>query len=341
MKALVTGSTGGVGANLVEALNARGVEVVGLQRQNSPQIGLKGLNVRPVIGDILNLDSLRPAVEGVDWVFHVAAIADDWNHPADKVYRVNVEGTRNVLQAALDARVSRVVYTSSSSALGMPEEDGELLDETHAFNLKPTDWAYGHSKWLAMEVVDSFVEKGLPAVTVLPTAIMGPKDLKFISGQLLVRVLKREILPFPEGGVNFIDMRDVAVGHISAAEKGRVGERYLLAAHNMAHTETAAIISRVIGVAARTIRLPRWSLPLLADVVTLLRRLGLQLPIERGRVLMSGKYIYYDNSKAVQELGLTVRPFAETVYDSYQWYVENGCFQKRGITAQPLPPRAN
>jgi dihydroflavonol-4-reductase len=330
-RALVTGSTGGVGANLVAALNARGIDVVGLRRKSSPNDAVEGLKLDFAVGDILDAASLPPAMEGVDWVFHVAAIADDWNYPAETVYRVNVEGTRNVLEAALAAGVKRLVLTSSSSALGIPTRDGELMTEENQFNLNPRDWAYGHSKHLAEQLMREYVDRGLHAVSVLPSAVMGPRDLKFISGELLVRALKREIFPLPDGGLNFIDVRDLVEGHIAAAEKGRAGERYVLAGHNMTHGESLAIIGQVLSVPIQRIKVPRWVLPPLAEVVTLLHKMGVKLPVERGRVLLSGKFIYYDNAKAVRELGLAVRPFAETVRDAYQWYAEHRYFEKRGI----------
>lgn len=336
-RALVTGSTGGVGANLVAALNMRGIEVVGLRRRTSPDDAIEGLSMTPVIGDILDPASLYPAMEGVDWVFHVAAIADDWHFPAETVLRVNVEGTRNVLAAAHAAGVKRFVLTGSAAALGVPTPDRPLMDESHQFNLRPDLWPYGYSKHLAGQVLTEFAEKGLHAISVLPTAVLGPRDVKFISGELIVRAVRREIFPLPDGGLNFIDMRDVAEGHIAAAERGKPGERYLLAGHNLSHTETLRIIGEVLDIPVRRVRVPRRLLPLMAGIVALLCRVGVRMPIERARVLLSGKFMYYDNSKAVRELGLTVRPFAETVRDTYRWYAEHGYFERRGIPASALP----
>lgn len=331
IRALVTGSTGGLGANLVAALNQRGIEVVGLRRKTSPQDAVGDLQMTQVVGDITDLESLRPAVEGVDWVFHAAAIADDWNFPAEVIYQVNVGGTRNMLTAALDAGVKRFVLTGSTAALGKPTHDKSLMDESSVFNIKPEVWPYGYSKHLAAQMLAEFIEKGLEAVSVLPSAVMGPRDLKFICGELIVRVLKRELMPLPEGGINFIDMRDCVEAHIAVAEKGRPGERYVLAGHNMTHGETLQIIGDVVGVQPRRIKIPRWTLPPLSVLVDGLHKAGFKLPIERARVLLSGEYMYYDNDKAVQELGLRIRPFAETVHDAYQWYVDHGYLEKRGI----------
>lgn len=336
-RALVTGSTGGVGANLTAALNARGIEVVGLRRKTSPDDATGDLRATFVTGDILEPESLRPAMEGIDWVFHAAAIADDWHYPAETILRVNVEGTRNVLAAAHAAGVKRFVFTSSAAGLGTPLPGQELINEENQYNLKPDAWPYGYSKHLAMQAVVEYAGKGLEALSVLPTAILGPRDLKFISGELIVRALRREIFPLPDGGVNFIDGRDVAEGHIAAAEAGRPGERYILGAHNMTHVETLHIIGETLGVPVRRIKLPRWSLPLLSKAVTLLRGLGADLPLEGERVLLSGKFMYYDSSKAERELGLAPRSFTETVLDTYRWYAEHDYFARRGIPRSGLP----
>ena len=338
MRALVTGSTGCVGANLVAALNRRGIEVIGLRRKTSPEDAIHDLVMTPVVGDILDIESLYPAMEGVDWVFHVAAVATYRKTPDDLFYRVNVEGTRNVLLAARQAGVRRFVLTSSAAALGKPRPGKELLDERDQFNMRPRDFPYGHSKHLAEQVLAEFVEQGMHAVSVLPTAVIGPRDVKFISGELIIQALKGGILALPPGGVNYIDVRDCVEGHIAAAERGKPGERYLLGGHNMTHRETMEIIASVLGTRVPPLTIPRWALPALAEVVGLAQKLGLDVPIDRGRVLLSGEFMYYDNSKAVRELGLTVRPFAESVRDAYNWYAEHGYLERRGIHVRPLPP---
>jgi dihydroflavonol-4-reductase len=332
-RALVTGSTGCVGANLVAALNARGVEVIGLRRKTSPEDAIHGLQMTPVIGDILDPESLRVAMEGVDWVFHVAAVSDYWHTPSDVIYKVNVEGTRNVLEAARSTGVKRVVFTSSTAALGVPPPGKALMDEHDSFNLKPHDFPYGHSKHVAEQVAAEFAAQGLHVVRVLPSAVLGPRDVKFISGELLVQALKGSIPALPPGGLNYIDARDCAEGHIAAIEKGRPGERYILSGHNMTHRETMEIISQVLGTKVPRFDIPRWLLPLMAEVVDVLHRLGFDLPVDRGRMLVSGTMMYYDNSKAVKELGLRVRPFIESVQDTYQWYLEHDyLLRRRGIT---------
>ncbi len=336
-RALVTGSTGFLGANLVAALNEREIEVVGLRRKNSPEDAIEGLKLTFAVGDILDPGSLVTAMQGVDWVFHAAAVADYWRMPADVIYRVNVDGARNVLDAASKAGVKRVVVTSSSAALGMPTPQRPVLDETDTYNLKPEDFPYGHSKHLAEQVVQDAVGKGLDAVITLPAAVIGPRDLKFNAGELIAQALKPTLpfLPLTRGGLNFIDVRDCVQAHIAAAEKGKSGQRYLLAGHNFTHRESMEQVNAVLGTHLPIVEMPRWAIPPMAELVEVLRKLGTKLPVDKGRVLHSREYIYYDNSKAVGELGLAPRPFADSVRDAYLWYAENHYLEKRGIPRAP------
>lgn len=330
-RALITGITGCVGSNLATALRQRGVEVVGLRYNGAPMVNLDGLDIELVEGNILDPASLRPAIQGADWVFHVAGIADDWRYPAELVYRTNVEGTRNMLAAALEAGVQRFVYTSSSAALGLPTRRTPILDETCTFNIKPQRWIYGHSKVLAEEAVQTAVKQGLQAVIVQPTAIMGPGDITFICGQLVTRALKHELFPLPSGGGNFIDVRDVALAQIAAAERGRAGERYLLGGDNMSHAEMCRRMSRALGMRVLYVRVPQLGLPVFASIIRLLQRLGLAMPMDGNRVRISGWRMYYDISKAARELRLQPRPFEETVRATYLWYREHHFLEPLGI----------
>lgn len=328
-RAFITGITGCVGSNLAEALLRRGVEVSGLCLPGAPTRGLEGLNVRLVQGNLFEDGVLKQGLTGADWVFHVAGIADDWNYPAAQVYRVNVEGTRRALEAAAQAGVSRFVYTSSAAVAGVPERDGQLLDENHPFNLPPADWIYGHSKVLAEQAVQEFTARGLHCVCVEPTAIFGPRDQTRVCGQIIFRIMRGELFPFPPGGANYIDVRDVAEMHIAAAELGQPGERFILSGHNLSHQDFLKALENALGVRAHYLPVPRALVPPVAEAVGGLIRLGLHLSIDRGRVLLSRRYMYYDNRRAAHALGLRPRPFEETLLDSYQWYVEQGMLEPR------------
>jgi dihydroflavonol-4-reductase len=283
------------------------------------------------VGDLMDLDSLRRAMEGVDWVFHVAAIADYWRIPKETIYRVNIEGARNVMQAALDVGVKRFVLTGSSAELGIPRGGKPLMDEEDTLNVSESLFPYAFSKQQARQVMLEFVEKGLPVMSVLPSAVMGPRDLKFNSGELIVQALKGGILPFPKGGLNFVDTGDCVRGHIAAAEKGIPGERYLLAGDNMTHQETLAVVNEVLGTKARSVAIPAFLLSPAGWGVDLLHKLGIHPPVDRARMILSGQFMYYDNQKARTQLGVTFRPFGESVRAAYEWYVENNYLAQRGI----------
>jgi dihydroflavonol-4-reductase len=326
MKAIVTGSTGFVGANLCAALVAHGWSVRALHRASSRLIALESIPVEHATGDVNEPRSLAAAIRGCDVVFHVAAVADYWRQSAEKLYCVNVEGTRAVCQAALDAKVSRLVFTSSVASLGIPKP-GQLADESHEFNLPPERFRYGHSKLLAEGVVREFESRGLDAVIVNPSIILGPGDLNEISGSIVTEVARRRStsLVYPPGGINYIDVRDVCAGHIAAAERGRTGERYILAAHNLAHYEAMKIVAKVLGTPAPRIGIPRALVSPLAALLDLAGKLSPRpLPMNGDQMRLSAEFIYFDASKAIRELGLPQTPFRQTVEQTYQWYKTHG-----------------
>lgn len=315
-----------MGANLVQALNERNIAARVLLRSSSSQKALEGLDYETVTGDVLDdPNALARAMEGCDWVFHVAAVADYWRQERERLYRVNVDGTRNVLQAAQRAGAERFVFTSSLAALGLPEEEGQLLDETHTFNLPPDSFPYGHSKALAEEEVRVAAQQGIQTVIVNPSIVLGPRDLNQISGSLLIEAARGHLRFTVPGGANFIDVADVAAGHIAAAEKGRPGERYILGNHNLTHTEAVTAVCKAVGRRPPSITIPRWLLPPAATLVGVARALlGNVLPADEHQVRLMGAFIYADNQKAVSELSLPKTPFHDTVQRTYNWYNRNG-----------------
>jgi dihydroflavonol-4-reductase len=327
MKALVTGSTGFVGANLCQALVEQGWSVRALHRASSRLDALHeaGVSVEHALGDVTEPETLVDAICGCDVVFHVAAVADYWRQSADKLYRVNVEGARAVCQAALEAKIKRLVFTSSVASLGVPRP-GELADESHEFNVPPERFRYGHSKLLAEGVVREFAARGLNAVIVNPSVILGPGDLNLISGSIVTEVASGHTPPvYPPGGVNYIDVADVCAGHIAAAERGRAGERYILAAHNLTHREAMQIVCEVVGAPGPRFELPRALLGPLAATIDLAAAIARRpLPLNGDQLRLSGEFIYFDSSKAVRELGLPQTPFRQTVERTYEWYKSHG-----------------
>ncbi|TET48913.1 MAG: NAD-dependent epimerase/dehydratase family protein [Anaerolineales bacterium] len=322
--ALVTGATGCVGANVVAALLDRGYDVRALRRAASSLEALDGLAPEIVVGDVLDRDTLLDAVRGCTHVFHVAAVSDYWRTPAERVYEVNVEGTRNVVSAALESGVERFVFTSSCGALGVPSQ-GELLDESAELNVPPRRFPYGHSKHLAEQVVREAVGQGLDAVIVNPTAVLGARDAHFIGGSLLPAVRRGLALFAPPGGLNWVDAETAGLGHVLAAELGRTGERYILGGENVTHRETMDVVAEVVGGRRPAFTLPR---PLMGVVALLADGFN---AIYRGAPLFSGEQarmssseLYCDCSKARRELGLPLVPLRTAVERAYAWYGARG-----------------
>jgi dihydroflavonol-4-reductase len=323
VKALVTGATGFVGSNIAAALAARGDQVRVLRRTTSRLDALEGVPVEYALGDILDPDSLARAVQGCEVVFHVAAVAQYWRVGKDMVYRVNVEGTRNVMGAALDAGVKRLVHTSSLAALGYPTA-GNLADESQTFPPELSWWPYGHSKHLAELEVQKAVREGLPAVIVNPTIIIGPRDVNFVSGSLVQASIKGQLRVVPPGGSNMVHSDDVVTGQLAAAERGHVGERYILGGENLSHWEAAMIIASVTGGARPVLVLPKWTLSPLAGLIDMINGLSHRPPLVAGeQIRLGGQKFYVDTSKASHELGLPQTPFRQAVTDAYVWYREH------------------
>ncbi len=323
MKALVTGGTGFIGANLVDGLTAAGHTARILRRQSSRLDALDGLSYEDAIGDLLDFDSLVPAMAGCDWVFHVAAVSDYWRQGVKWLYQVNVEGTKNVLRAAQAAGVKRFVYTSSIAALGVPPV-GKVADETDDFNVSPRRFPYGHSKHLAEQEVQKAVRGGLEAVIVNPAVTIGPRDLNKISGSILIEVKRGLVRFYLPGGTNYVAVEDVVAGQIAAAERGRPGERYILGCENLPHRQVIDTIVQVTGAPRPLFTFPRWAIEPTALAVAVARRfLGNRVPANADQVRMAGAEIYFRPDKAVQELGLPQTPFRTAVERAYRWFKEN------------------
>ena len=322
MRALVTGATGCVGANVAAALIERGYAVRAMHRPTSSLDALEGLEVELAPGDVLDPDSLGQAMAGCRLVFHVAAVSDYWRTPKETIYQVNVEGTRNVAEAALRAGVERLVYTSSIGALGLPP-DGRVLDERATFNLPPERFPYGHSKHLAEAVVREAVARGLDAVIVNPAAVIGARDAHWIGGSLLREVQRGLAWFVPAGGICWTAATDAGLGHVLAAEGGGTGERYLLGGENLTHRETVEIVAEVVGGRRPLATLPRS----LTDSLTSVTRLAgrrLHLPFSAEQVWLGGRRLYCDSRRAIGELGYPQTPFHAAVEQAYRWYRARG-----------------
>src|SRR5579864_2879059 len=264
MKCFVTGAAGFVGANLVRELVARGHEVKALVRPTSDLRGLRGMDVETVTGDVNQAEHLQQAMRGCEWCFHAAASYHLWLADYRPMYLANVQGTRTVLEAAAAAGCGRIVYTSTVGCIGLPKGPEPRLapsDEQAPVSEAQMSNPYKRSKWQAERVALELAGKGLPIVIVNPSAPVGPHDIKPTpTGQVIVDFLNRAMPAYLDTGLNYVHVRDVAVGHILAAEKGRVGERYILghAEGNWTLKESFQVMEEITGLPAPKFRIPYW-----------------------------------------------------------------------------------
>jgi len=278
--------------------------------------------VERVIGDILDPQTLLPALEGVDWVFHAAAQSDYWRHP-ELVLQTIVEGTLNVMQAANQAGVKRAVLTSSYVALGVPEL-GEVITEDHRFNLPPERFVYGYAKSQAEIEAFKVAARGLEVVIVNPSAVLGPGDVNRIGGSMVIEAARGWGFFWIEGGANYVHIDDVVAGHIAAARQGLPGERYILGGENLDHRQSFTILTEIVGRRSPWLKIPRWMIEPTAVAIEWLRPL-VRLPFDSSQLRLSRHYLYCDTSKARRELDLPEpRPFRQAAQETYDWYREQG-----------------
>jgi dihydroflavonol-4-reductase len=322
---LVTGGTGFVGTHVVRALLARGRAVRCLVRPRSRRANLEGLSVEIAEGDVTDPPSLARAMAGIATLYHCAADYRLWARDPGELHRANVEGTDNVLKAAAAARVARVVYTSSVGALGLTA-DGTPADETTPVSRAEVVGNYKKSKFDAERVAESWAGRGLPVVIVNPSTPVGERDVKPTpTGQMIVDFLNRRLPAYVETGLNLVDVRDVAQGHLLAAEKGRLGEKYILGHRDMTLKEILETLARLTGLPAPRVRLPH-AVPLAAAAAaTWAAHLTGRPPrVSLESVRMSQHRMFFDAGKAVRELGLPQTPVEAALGRAVAWFRENG-----------------
>ena len=326
MRAFVTGGTGFIGGGLVRRLLKAGHEVRALVRPDADTQQLDGLAVERVAGDLRDAESLHRGVAGCDWVFHVAALYSYWGHPWEDFYIINVEGTRRVLEAARDANVERVVYTSSIAVLGLPRDGSPGTEETPS-TLADMIGHYKRSKFLAEEVARDFAGQGLPVIIVNPAAPVGVGDHKPTpTGQIIVDFLNGRMPAYVDTGLTVVDVEDVAAGHLLAAQRGRVGERYILGGENLTLKQVLDLLAEVSGRPRVRLRIPHSVALGWAYVdVTLARFNPGRIPAATpDTVRLSRKHEYFDSSKAVRELGFPQTPAREALRKAVEWYRAHG-----------------
>jgi dihydroflavonol-4-reductase len=327
MKALVTGTSGFVGSAVARRLADAGHEVRVLMRPSSDRSNVAGLDVETVEGDLLRPETLAPAVAGCDAVFHVAADYRLWvTDGGESMYRANVGGTRDLVRAAMEAGVSRFVYTSSVAVLRI-SPDRTPADETAFATLDDMVSHYKKSKFLAEEEVRRLVrEEGAPVVIVNPSAPFGPRDIKPTpTGRIVLDAAKGRMPAYLDTGLNAVHVDDVAEGHLLAYERGRIGERYILGGENLSLRDIIAAVTSYVGRPGPRVRLPRRPLFPVAWAAELAGRIsGREPPITMDALRMAAKHMYYSSDRARAELGYAPRPASQALSDAVDWYRAHG-----------------
>jgi len=333
MTVLVTGGTGFVGSRVVRKLVERGESVRCLARKSSVLRNLEGLPVEVVQGDLQDSASLDRAVRGCGTVYHVAADYRLWSRDPGELYRSNVDGTRNLIAAAERAGCSRFVHCSSVGALGIPK-DGTPGTEATPVRLEDMVGHYKRSKFLAEQEALQAAARGAPVVIVNPSTPVGPNDIKPTeTGKIITRFLNGKMPAYLDTGLNLVDVDDVAEGHLLAAEKGRVGEKYILGSRNMTLREILECLAKLTRLAPPRAKMPYGLVLGIARINeffsgTLLGREP-GIPVEGVR--MARKKMFFDPSKAIRELGLPQTPVEEALKRAIRWFYENGYVRTAGM----------
>lgn len=319
-KIFITGATGFVGANLIRLLLKEHYQVKALVRKNADLTNVKNLEIELVEGS-LNDKNLAEKMADCQYLFHVAAHYSLWSKDQDSLYKSNVLGTKNILQSAKKAGIKRTVYTSSVAAIGV-RKDGIFANETYQSPVENLIGNYKKSKYYAEQEAHLAIKSGQDIVIVNPTTPIGAYDIKPTpTGEIILRFLKGNMPAFVNTGLNFIDVQDVAKGHLLALEKGKIGERYILGNCNLTLQEFLEKLATITEKKAPKIKLPLW-IPLTVAFVDeyILSKFGKIPSVALEGVKMSGQFMYYDSSKAIQQLGLPQTNIDEAIANAVNWF---------------------
>lgn len=325
-RTLVTGASGFIGSAVVRALLARGERVRVIVRSTSPRTNLAGLDVELVTGDLTDPQAIEQSLQDVDALYHVAADYRIWARDPKEIIRNNLATTQTVMEAALSANVTRIVYTSSVATL-KPSDDQTPVDEMAAAKPDEAIGAYKRSKVLAERLVEEMVStRGLPAVIVNPSTPIGPHDVRPTpTGRMIVEAATGKIPAYVNTGLNLVHVDDVAAGHLAAFDRGRIGERYILGGQDA----SLAIFLREIAVQVER-KPPKFALPYaplypLAYCAEALAQLTGQEPMLSVDALRMARHtMYFSSRKAELELGYRARPYVEALSDAISWFRQQG-----------------
>jgi len=321
-KVLVTGASGFVGSAVARKLLERGFSVRALVRPTSPRFHLEGLDLEYAEGDLREAATVRPAMAGVRYLFHVAADYRLWAPDSNEIVANNLNSTRIVMEEAVRAGVERVVYTSSVATLAV-RTDGTSVDETAPLDEAKAIGAYKRSKVAAERLVERMIaEHKLPAVIVNPSTPIGPRDVKPTpTGRIIVEAARGRIPAFVDTGLNLVHVDDVADGHLAALDRGEIGERYILGGQNVQFADMLAAIATLVGRRPPRMRMPRGPIVPLAIAAETVARFTKREPFVTLDALRMSKYrMFFTTAKAERQLGLTARPFTQALADAIDWF---------------------
>lgn len=320
MKALVTGASGFVGYAVAKSLIRSEIPVKLLLR-SKPTEYISKLNAEITNGDLLDSNSLKKALTGCKYLFHVAAHYTLWEKDPSIFYKVNVEATKNLLEIAHSCNVEKIIYTSSVATLKLCK-NRQPVDETSIASVEDMVGEYKKSKFLAEIEVNKLVKKGLPITIVSPTAPIGSHDVKPTpTGKIILDFLQRKIPAYLDTGLNFVPVEDVANGHVAALEKGKIGESYILGGKNLRLIEMLQILEKITGLRAPTVKMPYF----IAYASALISQktctaFGKTPPIPLDGVKMAKKYMFFKSDKAKKELDYQMTSVEDALKEAVEWF---------------------
>src|SRR6516165_1279643 len=324
MTTLVTGAAGFLGSHVARQLVARGEDVRVLVRASSSNRAISDLPLEYVTGDLRDAASLERAMSGVRRVFHVAADYRLWAKKTQDIYDSNVGGTKNLLEAAKRAGVEQLIYTSTVATIAV--DRSELPNEFTEARMEEMVGHYKRSKWMAEQQALKAAKEGLPVIVAMPTTPVGPWDWKPTpTGKIILDFLNGKMPGYVETGLNFVGVEECAAGHLLVAEKGKIGERYLLGAENLTLKQLLDALARITGLAAPGMKIPHGVALGVAYLETAFSRLigkEPQIPVEGVKIAQHMMFV--DCSRAKKELGFAPGPVAAALERAVKWYRENG-----------------
>ncbi|HEY1940009.1 MAG TPA: hopanoid-associated sugar epimerase [Candidatus Angelobacter sp.] len=326
MKAFITGATGFVGCHVARALAAQGADLRLLVRPTSRLDNISDLRAETVTGDLRQPESLKKAMAGCEFVFHVAADYRLWVRDPEQMYRANVEGTRAIIHAAQESGVRRVIYTSSVATMGFTR-DGHIAQENSPVSIRDMVGHYKRSKFMAEQIALEAGQKGANVVVVNPTTPIGECDIKPTpTGRIVVDFLKRKFPAYVDTGLNLADVKEVAKGHLLAMEKARLGERYILGGENLTLKQILDKLAGLTGLPSPTMRVPHTVAMGFAafDQFFTGKLMGKEPRATIDAVKMGRKKMFASSAKAERELGYKASPVENALRRAIDWFQGHG-----------------